>query len=409
MYWDGSLGVCCQERHRLYPDTATGYNIHNMSLLEWCRSEPVRQFRASMLGSQPLSACTKCYKEELAGGVSRRLRANLKSVIYTRQAFNESWQQSPHRDRFVPRSDQTPVDLHIDLGNFCNLTCKMCHAGASSRIAQQQVAWGDTDSAKFVGQDWTRDHPTWQRFLCDLLELPNLVNLHLMGGETVLTPRFVELLDWLLMHDRTDVGISFVTNGTRWRQDIMDRLRKFASVGVEVSIESATAHNDYVRQGTDTVAVLANIERYQHWANGTTHTVTLRTAPQALSMSTYHTLLTWARKQQLIIKANICLRPTFMRVDTLPQAVREQYLQPYQNLVESLSHVDVLGDYNTSNPNAVDQSIKEQAQLCMGLLTQPVPENQESRLAELFAHCRRWDSVGELKFEDFYPELVSYE
>ena len=409
VYWDGGLGVCCQERHRLYPHTDARYNIRNMSLLQWCGSKPVQQFRAGMLGSEPLSACTRCYEEESAHGVSRRLRANLKSVIYTRQAFEHSWQQSPHRDRFVPGSDQTPVDLHIDLGNFCNLTCKMCYSGASSRIAQQMVAWGHKDHEKFVGQDWTQDSATWQRFLQELLQLPNLVNLHFMGGETVLTPRFAELLDWLITHNRTDVRISFVTNGTRWRPDIMQRLSQFAAVGVEVSIESVTVHNDYVRQGTDTVQVLANIQRYRHWANGATHTVTLRTVPQALTMSTYHTLLTWARDQQLTIKANICMRPTFMRVDTLPKAVRDQYLEPYQQLAKALEHVDVVGDFNSSDPNAVDHSIKEQAQLCIGLLTQPVPHDQSQRMVELFAHCRRWDSVGELKFEDFYPELVNRE
>jgi organic radical activating enzyme len=409
VYWDGSLGVCCQERHKLYPDTDTGYNIRDMGLLEWTRSQPVQQFREQILGDSPLSACTKCYQEEAEGGISRRLRANLKSVIFTRQAFDHSWQQSPHRERFTPVTSQTPVDLHIDLGNFCNLTCKMCHAGASSRIAQQQVIWGNTDSKKFVGQDWTRDRTTWNQFLEDLLELPNLENLHFMGGETVLTPRFAELLDWLIQHKRTDIRISFVTNGTRWRDDVMSRLSQFRGVGAEISIESVTAHNDYVRQGSDTQQVLQNIARYQSWANGESHTVTLRSAPQALTMGSYHTLLNWALEQRLIIKANVCMRPEFMQVRVLPQSVREQYRAPYQDLVARLSNVDIDGDYNTSNPNAVEHSVKEQAQLSLGLLSQPAPVNQSQLLQQLFQHCAQWDTVGTMQFAEIYPELLNHE
>ena len=407
VYWDGSLGVCCQERHKLYSADQTQYNIRDMSLRQWMQSLPVQQFRQGMLHSEPLSACTKCYQEEQAGGVSRRLRANLKSAIYTQQAFAVSWQQSPHRDRFTPVTDQTPVDLHIDLGNFCNLTCKMCHAGASSRIAQQQVIWGDVSSQQFVGQDWTRDREVWQRFLKDLLELPNLANLHFMGGETVLTPRFVELLDWLLQHQRQHVRISFVTNGTRWKADVMDRLSQFHHVGAEISIESVTAHNDYVRQGTDTAQVLANIAKYRDWANGSTHTVTLRTAPQALTMSTYHLLLRWARDQHLIIKANICMNPSFMHVTTLPWSLRQQYRAQYQQLIQELEHVNIDRDYNTSDPNAVLHSIKEQAQVALSLLNMPEPRDHAQRLQQLIAHCQQWDSVGHLRFEDFYPELIT--
>ena len=409
VYWDGSLGICCQERHRPYPDHQTQYNIRDMSLVEWCRSEPVQQFRASMLGNQPLSACTKCYQEETLGGISRRLQANLKSAIYTQQAFDVSWQQSPHSSRFVPATTQTPVDLHIDLGNFCNLTCKMCHAQASSRIAQQQVIWGNTDSQQFVGQDWTRDKKTWQRFLQDLLELPNLANLHFMGGETVLTPRFAELLDWLLAHGRNQVRISFVTNGTRWKPDVMERLSQFCNVGAEISIETVSKHNDYIRQGTDTSQVLANIQKYLDWANQTTHSVTLRSAPQALSAGSYHLLLHWALQHRVIIKANICLKPEFMHVSVLPRALRKRLMQPYQQILQELPHIDIDKDYNTSNPAAVEHSAKAQAQVMIGLLSSPEADNQPQLLQQLISHCRQWDSVGNLLFDDFYPELLTNE
>jgi hypothetical protein len=126
-------------------------------------------------------------------------------------------------------------------------------------------------------------------------------------------------------------------------------------------------------------------------------------------MGSYHTLLNWALEQRLIIKANVCMRPEFMQVRVLPQSVREQYRAPYQDLVARLSNVDIDGDYNTSDPNAVEHSVKEQAQLSLGLLSQPAPVNQSQLLQQLFQHCAQWDTVGTMQFAEIYPELLNHE
>ncbi len=204
IYWDGSLGICCQESHKLYPDSDPRYNIKNMTLLEWFNSEPVKQFRQAMQGHKKLSECTRCYLEEDSGGNSRRIKSNLKSVIFTRTAFDESFIQSPSQQYFqFSRSNDgssktMPIDLHIDLGNYCNLACKMCGPHASTTIASQQVVWGIESSGKYLRSDWTKDHETWQRFKREIIEIPGLRNVHFMGGETLLTDRFEDFLDYML-------------------------------------------------------------------------------------------------------------------------------------------------------------------------------------------------------------------
>ena len=85
IYWDGSLGICCQEDHKLY-SSGEQYNIACMSIADWFNSEPVRNFRQQILGDTPVSACRRGYHEEQLGANSRRLRSNQKSAIFT-QAF----------------------------------------------------------------------------------------------------------------------------------------------------------------------------------------------------------------------------------------------------------------------------------------------------------------------------------
>ena len=101
-----------------------------MTIRQWFDSEPMRQARMSMLGSRPNSFCSRCYSEEKINVSSRRHRSNQKSVIFTKNNFEESFEQSPGFDKFKKSADDfgalsdMPVDIHIDLGNYCNQTCK---------------------------------------------------------------------------------------------------------------------------------------------------------------------------------------------------------------------------------------------------------------------------------------------
>lgn len=411
IYWDGSLGICCQESHKLYDiEDSAKYNIRDMSLMQWFNSDPVRNFRSSMLGPDRVSACSRCYIEEDHGGDSRRLRSNQKSVIFTKTAFQDSYQQSPGLDKFQHSADNQghattfPIDLHIDLGNFCNLACKMCNSQASSTIASQEVRWGIESSRQFLGQDWTRDDSVWRSFKQQLIEIPGLNNIHFMGGETLLTGRFEELVDWLIEHGKFDVCLSFVTNGTTFRSGLLEKLKRFRRVGLEISIESVTDHNSYTRQGTDTTAVMANIARYLEHCDNSSVTVTLRPAPSVLTIGYFHTLLEWALEKRIMVKGNLCYDPAFLDPRILPGSVKTAYKQKYIEIVSRLSSEDSQQDFNASDPNQYRSTIKNYAEMCVGLLSAGAPHNSEKLLADMVDHCQRWDRVYGMDARKLYPE-----
>jgi molybdenum cofactor biosynthesis enzyme MoaA len=404
IYWDGSLGICCQEHHKLYP--GTGYNIATMGIREWFNSAPVQDFRRRIMGDSRLSECKTCYQDEDHGGHSRRHNCNQKSVIFTKTAFAESLIQSPGQHWFASSgaSQRLPIDLHIDLGNYCNLACKMCKPAASTTIAAQHVKWGIESDRQYLGQDWTRDNTVWTRFKHELLDLPGLKNIHFMGGETLLTDRFEDLVDFMIEHDRREVCWSFVTNGTVFKPGLMEKLQQFPRVGIEVSIETLDARNAYQRQGTDTAQVLKNIDRYLEYCNGTSITVALRPAVSALTIGGYGSLLEYALTNNFVIKHLQVTRPAHLRIDTLPRDVRAQYRDQYMTILQQLDSVSTSGDYNASDPNNAPRIVKEQAQLALTLLDQDNPQEQFTRLAELVAHCQRWDQVYGLDARAVYPE-----
>ena len=416
IYWDGSLGFCCQEDHKLYPDNLSShYNVNRMTISEWFDSEPMRSARIGMMGSTPNSICRRCYYEQAHNGTSRRHKCNQKSVIFTKTAFDQSYLQSPGYTKFESSRtnqgayDGMPIDLHIDLGNYCNLACKMCRPQASSTIASQEVKWGNMDARQYIGTDWTRDDVVWSRVLDELANIPLLNNVHFMGGETLITKRFEDFVDYMIARGRTDLHFSFVTNGTTFNESLLNKLTQFKRVGIEVSIETTTEHNAYQRQGTNTEQVLKNLGRYLEYCNGDNITLTARPAISALTIGYYHTLLRYCIERKIIVKSLWVSKPDFLNPNILPATIKQEYILNYKKLIAdyNLESADHLVDYNESDPNEITRIIASQADQCINMLTSPSPPDSKEQLKTMVAQCRRWDDIYGYDARRLYPEFTT--
>jgi sulfatase maturation enzyme AslB (radical SAM superfamily) len=284
----------------------------------------------------------------------------------------------------------------------------MCHPQASSTIASQEVKWGNQDAKQYVGTDWTRDNTVWTRVLAELANTKELNNIHFMGGETLLTPRFEEFVDYMLAHGRTDLNFSFVSNGTSFNESLIKKLKKFKRVGIEVSIETVTEHNSYQRQGTDTLVVLQNIKQYLAHCDGSNITMTARPAISALTIGNYHTLLRYCLDNKIIVKSLNVTRPVFLDPLILPLSVRSQYIDNYKNLIQeyNLTNVDCAVDYNESDVNQLPRIILSEINQCLYLLTKDQMSNSDQHLKDMVAWCRRWDNVYGYDARTLYPELI---
>jgi hypothetical protein len=226
-----------------------------------------------------------------------------------------------------------------------------------------------------------------------------------MGGETLLTRRFHDFVDYMIDQGRFDLNFSFVTNGTTFDPELLEKLKKFKRVGIEVSIETITPHNSYVRQGTDTEQVLYNIDQYLTHCNNSNITVTVRPAISALTIGYYHTLLEYCAHRQLLVKSLVVTDPVFLSVEVLPREVRQNYLPVYRKLYQDLAldavNADI--DFNDSNPHRHLLVIKKQIQQCISLLENT--QDLSSHLSNMVAHCTKWDQMYQYNARDLYPEL----
>lgn len=414
IYWDGGLGFCCQESHRVYDqDLRSVYNVKNMSIQQWYDSEPMRKARMAMFSDHKTSFCKMCYHEEAYHNTSRRHKTNQKVAIFTKSALQESYQQSPFFQTFESSRlndgeyHGMPIDLHINLGNYCNLSCKMCNPYASSQIASRYVKWGFDQYQSQIGTDWTSDDDTWYRVLDELASIGRLRNVHFMGGETLITSRFEDFVDFMSAKGRYDLNFSFVTNGTVYNQNLIDKLKKFSRVGIEVSMESWDSRNEYVRQGTDNKIVKTNLEKYLEQCDGSSISLTVRPSISALTIGTYFGLLEYCLDKKLVVKSNIVTNPRYLDARILPSSVREKYKESYQSMINDydLEHMTIGQDYNESDSGQYKMIIKSQIDMILGLLSSPELPDSEKQLSEMTSWCKRWDSVYGYDATEIYPEL----
>ena len=411
--WNGDLAFCCQQIETIYDkQTPNPYNIRSMTLKEWYNSEPMQQARLKMFEQERWSKCTQCWQEEAVGDSSRRHRQNQKSILF-RQEFQNSFEQSPNYKLFensLEQGGQTydpPVDLHIDLGNHCNLACKMCWPGASTTIASKMKKLKIMDVDQYLRSDWTKDQEVWQRFLNELAEIPNLKHIHIMGGEPTTHPKFEKLIDFLIEHQKVnEFGFSFVTNGTKYKQSLVDKLKKFKNAGIEISIESALSSNHYVRQGSDTNETIKNIKQYIT-NKSTNFFVVLRPTISALSVRDFHTLIRFAIDNGVVIKSRMVDHPRHLQPNVIPKAIRSTWQQPYLDLIDEyqLDLDSSVVDINESHYDNVKPIAANTVKQALSFLRLPDELDQKEQLGKMIDLMRTWDREYKLDARQEYPEL----
>jgi MoaA/NifB/PqqE/SkfB family radical SAM enzyme len=196
--------------------------------------------------------------------------------------------------------------------------------------------------------------------------------------------------------------LTFVTNGTIYKEELFDKLKHFKSVQIEISIENMHITNDYIRMGSDFRTVQENILKF---INKKTHVV-LRTVPQALSISNYDTIIDFALEHNLGFDSNVLDNPQHLKCFVLPKQLKNEILSKIRS-----KYIHILSSKNHRNETVLFRSalgIKKHIESLMVRLEEIEPENIEELRQKFVKHNKDLDNVSELKFTDIYPELLNF-
>jgi|GEM_PF-1096189 len=136
---NGSIRLCCQTPW-LLDDHRKPLTVYEYTVDEIWNSEQMRAVRRAMVLGEKIKECSKCWQVEARGGISRRMNENNSwQVGYVTQkgiSLDDLKTQAIQNDFYV---DHRPFDFEMNVGNLCNLKCRMCSGDWSSKIEHDPV------------------------------------------------------------------------------------------------------------------------------------------------------------------------------------------------------------------------------------------------------------------------------
>lgn len=240
----GEIKPCCKFLHTEIPKFNIKDGIDRYKDSEWL-NELQRQFVA---GEKP-KGCARCWKEETAGIASKR------QLDYQR-----------HQKTFdtVDLSHTNFINVGIAFGSLCNLACRTCGPGASSKWAGELKK---IDKKSYPIHSWFRKEQIMNNIYD---ETQNAIHIDISGGESMLTEitEHFEYLDKFIKTGKSqNTSLHYTTNGTKFPTD--NRIRtwqSFKEVDIQLSIDGIEKIFEYTRWPARWNDVYKNIKNYQKLA-----------------------------------------------------------------------------------------------------------------------------------------------
>lgn len=326
----GFLKVCCvAEGEENYITNAKGRRVHiqdDVSEADLQNSPRLVALRQAMLNGEWDPICGRCRAAERSGGGSSRTGRNHHLRQYVAEALADT-----SRDGTI----RSPKIRHLDLrlGNYCNLTCRMCTPGASKlwidsyeRMQPAAYRLGESRIAELRRIDWVEDPDVWRRFR---QILPDVEWLHFAGGEPMMIPQMIEALRMCIDEGVAGaIHLSYHTNLTLLPEPVRELWPHFKHVTVSASIDAYGRLNEYIRRPS----CWSDIDRHLHALDDHFDEMNLLDVHVGTTVQAYNVLdlaplyeylrTNFTRIDPLPVLTPLSW-PAYLSVQVLPQAVKD--------------------------------------------------------------------------------------
>jgi organic radical activating enzyme len=391
-------------------DAGANWNIKNYPVNEYWNSRRLRDERLNKMGDVPNPACGVCQHQDSIGNHSKRIKENLKSVIFYDKNFYKSFEQSPHRAEFEYSLNNDgatvtkPVSYHLSLGNECDLACVMCSPNSSFKLAKDYESLGWIKEAKRL--NWTDDQTLWDDF-CKTLLSTKLVSLHIIGGEPTINKRFTQLIDLFVSNNHTDFSFSFTTNCMHNLDHLWDKLSKFKRVEIGMSIETTNFSNDYVRYGSNIDTILKNVKYYKLVAPDNVAFV-VRSVPTLLTINYYGHLIDWCLDNNFLMNSYFAVDPKWQQIKLLPDDIKSALGVEFQNQLDGyralVKHPQGLTNFR--NQHHVLENLITELEACVASVK--LGNQDPDLIQECVLHFKQLDSMRGNSVIKNFPMLKEF-
>jgi MoaA/NifB/PqqE/SkfB family radical SAM enzyme len=221
-------------------------------------------------------------------------------------------------------------DLEIALDYTCNMMCRMCNPGASSKwnIAQSVIKQFAEHSIDLDGNNQYRSYQDQLRSVLDNTDLSHARIVKVEGGE----PFYAKNLEWFLdkldreVVDRSNLYINIFTNGSIFPSvKILEKLAKL-NAAIIFSIDAVGELASTIRWGVDWNTIADNIGKWRKFADANPN-MSLQTniTVSLLNVNRLEPLITFCNELNIDINFSELTFPNYLSIYQLPKAVRQRW------------------------------------------------------------------------------------
>ena len=266
---------------------------------------PMQELRQQFIQGHRPSGCRSCWILEDSGIKSNR---QWHLGYYEKKFFTESWM-----------SDVKLRSLDFRPSNICNFRCRICSPVASSLVLAESLKYetdlkikNDLKEISIKGR-WFDDNPDFFQQIED--NLAHMVQIDFYGGEPFLLKQLPKLLTKAESMGVThNIRLHFNTNGSIWPENMIECLKKFREVDIEISLDNIGRRFEIERGGSWS-EIEKNISRFQNL--GEPFRVSLTPTVNIQNVLYLSELLDWAGGKDLRIRLNYLDEPEYFSIDYL--------------------------------------------------------------------------------------------
>lgn len=331
---EGKLRYCCLVHQGLKDENGNEFHSSTSTLDEVWNSKDLNSIRDKMLQDEPIHDCKVCYNTEKSGGGSLR-----KDLV--RQWVDGSSKEK--LDKILNEYSDTkkvppPVSVEVRTGSICNLKCRMCHPTDSILIEKEY-------------QKFNRIEPTWKKLKYEkgsshvehdnyfqqvINNLPNTERLRFSGGEPLINESTHHVIAEAANSGHSKhIDLFINTNFTKLTVEILENLKTFKTVNLDISLDGYKDVHEYIRTGLDWNDIEENLVKIRPYLSENFY-ITTNTTVQNLNVFYLEDILKWTINE-LNITPVLCVlnNPTWLAVKNMPSDAKLEAIKRLTALMNS--------------------------------------------------------------------------
>ena len=305
----GYYNLCC---YAVKGHISTKFKTKEITPFKFFLSNEMNEIREKMLNGEKNPLCITCYKHEESVGHSYRTK------LIT--------------DKLMP-TEVGKISIKLRMyGNYCNLSCVMCHPHNSTTKANELKTSGLGDIFWSLSNPYGGNtYKQWEETKKDILDHIHLIDeFHLTGGEPLLLPKHWELMMEISDDMAKNISLTYDTNFTSLKyknHSIYDLVDKFKKVNFNVSCDHYKDKLSFIRYPIDVESFENNLMEAKEHITQLSCTVFILNVNELLEIKKYY-------RENFDIKVttpSIVQSPSMLNVRHLPDSVKENLIEKYKN------------------------------------------------------------------------------